>query len=159
MKCSGGPTSAHLPGTMESARLVRWRIAAALLVLLAPVSRGGAEETEEKAAQAAALRWLSLVDDGKFEESWNQAYGMFRQAIGKEEWKRALEHSRTPLGKLESRKLTMATHTTQLPGAPEGEYVVLQFATSYANKKDAKETVTPMLDQDGVWRVSGYFVK
>lgn len=139
--------------------LVRWRIAAALLVLLAPGSGGGAEETKEKAAQAAALRWLAHVDDGKFDPSWNQASGMFRQAIGKEEWKRALEHSRTPPGKLESRKLTMAAHTTRLPGAPEGEYVVLQFATSYANKKDAMETVTPMLDQDGVWRVSGYLVK
>jgi hypothetical protein len=119
----------------------------------------GQKRPKEKAAQAAALRWLALVDDGKFEAGWNQASGMFRQAIGKEEWKRALGHSRTPPGKLESRKLTMAAHTTQLPGAPEGEYVVLQFATSYANKKDAMETVTPMLDQDGVWRVSGYLVK
>jgi hypothetical protein len=36
--------------------------------------------------------------------------------------------------------------------------VVLKFDTSFANKKVAVETVTPMLDKDGKWRVSGYFV-
>jgi hypothetical protein len=46
-----------------------------------------------------------------------------------------------------------------LPGAPDGEYVVIQFATSFENKKSAIETVTPMLDSDGEWRVSGYFIK
>ena len=46
-----------------------------------------------------------------------------------------------------------------LPGAPDGEYVVLQFDTSFANKKEAVETVTPMLDKDGKWKVSGYYIK
>lgn len=48
---------------------------------------------------------------------------------------------------------------TQLPGAPDGEYAVIQFETSFANKKSAIETVTPMKDPDGKWRVSGYFIK
>ena len=48
---------------------------------------------------------------------------------------------------------------TSLPGAPDGEYVVIQFDTSFTNKKVAVETVTPMKDEDGIWRVSGYYVK
>lgn len=27
------------------------------------------------------------------------------------------------------------------------------------NKKSAIETVTPMMDKDGKWRVSGYYIK
>jgi hypothetical protein len=46
-----------------------------------------------------------------------------------------------------------------LPGAPDGEYVVIQYRTSFENKNDAIETVTPMKDTDGTWRVSGYYVK
>ena len=46
-----------------------------------------------------------------------------------------------------------------VPGAPDGEYVVIQFETSFENKKSAVETVTPMRDKDGRWRVSGYYVK
>lgn len=54
----------------------------------------------------------------------------------------------------------MATsYMTSLPGAPDGEYVVVQFETSFTNKKAAAETVTPMLENDGQWRVSGYYIK
>jgi hypothetical protein len=35
----------------------------------------------------------------------------------------------------------------------------MEYDTSFANKKSATETVTPMLDNDGQWRVSGYFIK
>jgi hypothetical protein len=45
------------------------------------------------------------------------------------------------------------------PGAPDGKYVVIRYETSFRNKKAATETVTPMLDADGRWRVSGYFIK
>jgi len=36
---------------------------------------------------------------------------------------------------------------------------VIQFDAVFENKSSAVETVTPMLDPDGVWRVSGYFVR
>ena len=46
-----------------------------------------------------------------------------------------------------------------LQGAPDGEYVIITFETEFENKKSAIETVTPMMDKDGKWRVSGYFIK
>jgi predicted SnoaL-like aldol condensation-catalyzing enzyme len=58
-----------------------------------------------------------------------------------------------------SRKVKSATYTTSLPGAPDGQYVVIQFNTSFENKKSRVETVTPRMDSDGKWRVSGYYIK
>ena len=63
------------------------------------------------------------------------------------------------LGKVHSRTLKTATYTKSLPGAPDGEYVVIQYESSFEHKQSAIETVTPMLDTDGKWRVSGYFIK
>ena len=57
------------------------------------------------------------------------------------------------------RTLKSKQYATELPGAPDGRYVVIQFETSFANKRSAVETVTPMKQDDGTWRVSGYFVK
>lgn len=57
------------------------------------------------------------------------------------------------------RKLTAAQYLTEVPDAPKGEYVMIQFNTSFANKKSVVETVTPMLDKDGKWRVIVYFIK
>jgi Protein of unknown function (DUF4019) len=45
------------------------------------------------------------------------------------------------------------------PHTPAGEYVRMQYDTTFEKKKDAVETVVPMLDKDGKWRVSGYFIK
>ncbi|HTY23782.1 MAG TPA: DUF4019 domain-containing protein [Desulfomonilaceae bacterium] len=118
-----------------------------------------ADSEKETAAVAAAEKWLAVVDQGRYAESWQEAAEYFRTAVGKEQWEQALLAVRKPLGNLISRKVKSTTYTTSLPGAPDGQYVVIQFETSFANKKDAVETVSPMMDKDGKWRVSGYYIK
>jgi len=114
---------------------------------------------KEKAAIASAEKWLTIVDRGNYLESWKQSSEYFKQAVTPEQWEQALKGVRGPLGKLISRKVKSAAYTTSLPGAPDGQYVVIQFNTSFENKKSSAETVTPMIDKDGRWRVSGYYIK
>jgi len=52
-------------------------------------------------------------------------------------------------------KLASKHYRTSLPGAPDREYVVIQFNASFENKKSALEIITPLLDKDGKRRVSG----
>jgi len=113
----------------------------------------------EKAAIASAEKWLKLVDQGKYIESWKESADYFKRAVSQEQWEQAMKSGREPLGKLISRKVANALYTTSLPGAPDGQYVVIQFNTSFENKKSGMETVTPMIDKDGKWRVSGYYIK
>ena len=51
-----------------------------------------------------------------------------------------------PLSKMLSRKLRSATYTRTLSGAPDGEYVVIQYESSFENQQSAVETITSMLD-------------
>jgi len=37
--------------------------------------------------------------------------------------------------------------------------VVIQYDTQFENKKSAMETVTPHLEKDGSWKVSGYYIR
>lgn len=113
----------------------------------------------EAGAQKSAERWLSDVDAGKYDESWQSAAAFFRAAVSQEQWRQSLGSARKPLGGLVSRKLKSAVPAKSLPGAPDSDYVVLQFDTSFANKQQAVETVTPMLEKDGQWKVSGYYIK
>ena len=117
------------------------------------------DSAKEKAALKAAKAWLALVDAGKYAASWQEASGYFRGAVTREQWEQSLKGVRKPLGAVISRKVLETMHTTYLPGAPDGEYVVIQYESSFDNKKNAVETVTPMLDKDGKWRVSGYYIK
>ena len=110
-------------------------------------------------AVKAARAWLALVDRGDYGASWKEAASYFKGAVSAEKWKEAASGVRGPLGKVQSREVASTTFATSLPGAPDGEYVVIQFKTRFLNKQSAIETVTPMKDKDGKWRVSGYFVK
>lgn len=114
---------------------------------------------KERVAVAAAKKWLTMVDQGKYEESWKEAAQYFKNAVTQDQWRQSLQAVRKPLGNLIFRKVKSRAYMTSLPSAPDGEYVVIQFETSFANKKSAIETVTPMLDKDGSWRVSGYYIK
>jgi len=99
------------------------------------------------------------LDSGQYVKSWEEAAEYFKNAVPQENWQKSMEVFRKPLGKLVSRQLKSTRYTTSAPGAPDGEYVIIQYNTSFENKKSAVETVTPMLDKDGKWRVSGYFIK
>ena len=131
---------------------------AIFMVLIGGVSLA-ADRSKEKAAVAAAEKWLALVDAGKNAESWKEAAEYFKAAVSQEKWEQSLQAVRKPLGKTISRKLKTQAYKTSLPGVPDGEYVVIQFETSFQHKKAAVETVTPMRDKDGQWRVSGYYIR
>jgi hypothetical protein len=135
---------------------------AALLLLAALLLAPGdavAQQAADPAAQRAADQWLQLVDSGQYGLSWDGAAALFKGAIGRDQWIAAVTGARRPLGPLKERKLQSATATRTLPGAPDGDYVVLQYETSFENKPRAVETVTPMREADGQWKVSGYYVR
>ena len=41
----------------------------------------------------------------------------------------------------------------------DGQNVVIQFKSTFEKKSSAIEAITPMIDEDGKWRMSGYFMK
>jgi hypothetical protein len=110
-------------------------------------------------AEQSSETWLTLTDEGKYADGYQEAAQYFKNAVAKDQWQSAMHGSREPLGKVLSRKLKSATYTRTLPGAPDGEYVVIEYESSFEHKQSAVETVTPMLDSDGKWRVSGYYIK
>ncbi len=128
-----------------------------LLILAVPSIAGSSQK--ENAAVLSAEKWLGMVDAEEYSESWKEAAELFRNAVRQDQWRQSLQAVRKPLGKLVTRKVRTKTYKTSLPGAPDGEYVVIQFETSFEYKKSAIETVTPMMDKDGKWRVSGYYIK
>lgn len=129
------------------------------LMLLLATGAWADESGKESIAVAAAEKWLTMIDAGEYAKSWTEAADYFKAAVAQSQWEQSLQAVRQPLGGLVSREKKSAASMTTLPGVPDGEYVVMQFATSFANKHSAIETVTAMLAADGSWRVAGYFIK
>lgn len=131
----------------------------AMVILTFALGRALSANDSEVSAVEASEAWLKLVDGREYAESWRQGAEHFRNAVTAEQWIDSMKSFRKPLGDVISRRLLSKEYTKSLPGAPDGEYVVIHYHTSFEMKNSAIETVTPMMDTDGKWRVSGYFIK
>lgn len=127
-------------------------------VLTSPLSFAQQPDAAGDAVNAAT-HWLTLADANDGASTWDRAAPSFQAAISKTNWSDALRQARQPFGAVKSRKLASSEVKHSLPGAPDGEYVVIQYDTQFERKAHAVETVVPMRDRDGTWKVSGYFVK
>ncbi|WP_263787705.1 DUF4019 domain-containing protein [Salinibacter grassmerensis] len=129
---------------------------ALVLVVPRPVSAQSNEQAVE-AAKEAAQEWLALLDADKYKATWEESAALIKSQMTAEQWAAQIRQAHTTLDSLRSRSLVAARYTTSMPNAPEGEYVMAQYETSYGDKETV-ETV-PLKKDDGTWRVAGYFVK
>lgn len=145
----------NIPKPMKTTSLIKSLLLTCAIGILTTTA-----EADEKtdAAVTAAKEWLALVDAKEYKKSWQEAAPFFMESVKEKQWEGMISSVRDPLGKTESRELLGTQFATTLPGAPEGEYIVIQFKTNFADKPDSVETITPM-KAEGVWRVSGYFIK
>lgn len=111
------------------------------------------------AAQPATEHWLALVDSGKYGESWDEAAPILKNGTSRKDWIAYLKQKREHLGSVAARKLLKADPLTNVPGLPRGQFVGMQYRTSFEKLKNAVEVVVPVLGQDGQWRVSEYIVQ
>lgn len=128
------------------------------LTLGSNVAVAGESEDVDQAV-AAAQSWLAIVDAGKFGESWDSAATTFQKGITKANWEAAVGNVRVPIGALRSRILMKGTEAPKLIKLAVGDAVVIQFTTAFDKLAPAIEMVTPFREQDGSWRVSGYYIK
>jgi len=111
-----------------------------------------------EAATVAALDWLALLDDGKYEESWQAGASAMQENVTAEQWSTALKDAREPLEPFGARKLLESRKVTDPQGAPAGEYIFLHYRTQAANEQTVTETVV-LLEEGDAWKVAGYFVQ
>ncbi|WP_022668601.1 DUF4019 domain-containing protein [Desulfospira joergensenii] len=114
-------------------------------------------ENQEGIARAGV--WLGLIDARKYDEAWQTSAKVFQSAIPHEQWAKTAASVRTPLGSLIQRNLFHDQFTKSMPGMADGQYLILQFLAEFKNKKSAVETLTLVMEPDGIWRVAGYFIK
>ena len=101
----------------------------ATIILVASALLGSpayAQEPENIAkAEAAATAWLALVDKSDYSGSWDRAADLFQSTVSKISGEGAVRAAHSPLGSVKARELKSAKFTRTLPGAPDGEYVVI----------------------------------
>ena len=110
-------------------------------------------------AQKNSLESVNLlmgIDEGKYAESHSTSSTNLRERYSVKTWDAMLTHFRKPLGIVTSRVLKKYSEVTTMNG---DDYRLMVFDTQFSNKRDAVETVTFVMDKDGTWKASGYYIR
>lgn len=130
-------------------------------------SHSDAANQEENHSQEAAWMlesaqvandYVDTIDKGNYAQSWTKGDQIFQHTITKEEWTKALNQSRKPLGKVISRKVKDQRPAMNPQGLPRGAYMVVEYDTSFEKAPLSGELLTLRRGSDGTWRVLTYQV-
>lgn len=108
--------------------------------------------------RAAADAWLALIDSGQYRRSWEEAAVQARSVFPADQWVGFISALRSRLGALRSREHSAIQFGEVAPGAPPGEYVLLEYRSAFGNDPEATERVT-LLKENGTWRGFSYSVQ
>lgn len=122
------------------------------------ISAAAPSAASDKAGAITAEEWAKLLDRQSWGDSWKQSGSLFRSQLTEANWTATIQPLRQQLGPVSSRKLKSVVNTSSPPGAPVGEYKMVQFTTAFANKPDTVETVV-LVREGAAWRVVGYFIR
>jgi DNA-binding CsgD family transcriptional regulator len=135
-------------------------ILATVAFTLSPTGIGSEPQPASDASAASsepakvAERWLGLLDQGRWDDSYRETGATFRASNTAKVWADVSEEMRRQFGPMVGRRTLLSQE--RLPAPPRG-YEVVKFRTRFAQGGEAIETVTLNLE-DGVWRVVGVTV-
>jgi hypothetical protein len=148
-----------MTGLADARRRRALTAAAAAAVLLGRfIHTAGAQDPRASAGQSAARIWLAIADRHDAAGSYAAAGAKFRKAMTADRWTAALKTARDPLGAVERRTVVGTRFEKAAKGFPPGDYVIIQFRSTFAKRTIVLETVTLERDASGTWRVIGYLL-
>ena len=139
------------------ARLRRRQFVALLALAACGPALGQDPRTSE--TQYVARDWLKLTDAGDAQTAWQTAGKKFQAAMTPAQWTQALAAQRAPQGALLQRTLNGSEFRRDFPKQPAGEFALLQFRSTFANRSVVIESVSLEREGDGRWRVVGYALR
>ena len=117
----------------------------------------------QDAEMANAAAWVvQNVDKNNAAEVWRGASSVAKNVVTLEAFVAQIAQDRQKLGAVTGRKQATLTRAVYPAGGqvPAGNYVNVAYLTKFANMpQPVRELVSFHLDDDKVWRVSGYSVR
>ena len=127
----------------------------------APATDAPAQPTprDDKETIEASTKWLALLDSGKTGAAWGVSSPHLKSVVTRKNWIDGITSARKPFCDFVKRTPIKFARSHSMPGAPDGDYSILEFDTEFANGKRASEHIIWMLGEREVWSVSGYYIR
>ncbi|RJF90253.1 DUF4019 domain-containing protein [Sphingomonas cavernae] len=106
-----------------------------------------------------AIRALQAIDQNRAGEIWDSFSAQAKSKVTKKDFVAQVNQARSPLGAVTERDWAMLERQIFPAGnaqIPPGQYITVRFAARFQTGAIKGEQVSFRLDEDGVWRVTGY---
>lgn len=114
----------------------------------------------EYSSQAAALEYLSKIDDNQIAIAWDLLDPRAKATIAKDRelYEETYNGGRLPYGEVESRALIGSGEFVSPPGMPQGIYQSIRFKTHFETGGCRDEIVKSRAADEKTWRVFDHYV-
>jgi len=115
---------------------------------------------EPNAIRDAGMRVVMAIDAGQTANLWDESSTITKKSVTREAFTAGIANSRQPFGRIGNRNwFSVRRQSADGNGLPPGLYASTEFLAEVAGKPPIRELVSFRLDEDGVWRFSGYAVQ
>ena len=119
-----------------------------------------AQSVTPDALLGAGYGVAQAMDRGQAGVLWDDASPVAKQAVKREDFIAQIQKARQPLGAPTARNwIAVRRALGDGKAIPSGVYASVEFVTTFAQNRTMRELVSFRLEQDGVWRLSGYTVQ
>jgi len=106
---------------------------------------------------------IQMIDQGRAGELWDGATPAARKRVSRADFVSQVSRSRSTIGAPQMRTWVAVNRQVVADADPDtaGQYVSVEYESRFANKPEGsvRELVSFHLDQDRIWRFSGYVLK
>ncbi len=114
---------------------------------------------DDKEAIEAGKKWLALIDAGNAGAAWDSASKQLQSVVKRDQFVAEMRDVRNPLGKLTARTAVRFARAHDLPGAPTGDYAIIEFDSKFAAGGHLAEQLIWTIGPGDIWRVAGYYYR
>src|SRR5436305_8117875 len=134
-------------------RAVAFALIGACVITCSAIALSLSLSPADEAARDVALQWLGVVDSGNYKDA---ALLISEQVRGSRDWTKYFAAHRSPLGRVNNRKIAEVKHASTVPGDPEfRRHAIVRFKTSFEHKAPAAEEIV-LTKMGCCWEVIGY---
>jgi hypothetical protein len=129
-------------------------VALACTLVAPPLARA-----TEGPLEIAALTWLELLDQSRFDDAWREGAPLLRDGVTQQQWVDATKKLRAELGPVAERTVVDKAYHQQIEGGPDGHYFTLRIRSRLASGGERVEIVTLTAGADQQYRAAAYGIK
>jgi hypothetical protein len=104
---------------------------------------------------SVSKNWVSEIDDGRYEQSYDEGCDAMRLKVTEERWEQILKALRNPWGNVVDRTQTKHVYKPNGFEGTSGEFLVITYDTNFKKMPGVTEVVV-LKWEDGKWHPAGY---